>query len=317
MELLRRAGITEPAVRARQYPHELSGGLRQRALIAVALAGRPKLIIADEPTSALDVTVQRQILDHIQQLAAASGTAVLLITHHLGVASERASRIAVMSDGVVVEEGPSAEVLAAPAQPYTRKLLAAAPSLSTTPLRARQTAAEDILLAADGLAKSFARPSDDSGPNSVRAVDGVSFTIPRGQTLALVGESGSGKTTTARMVMRLETPSAGKISFDGQDITGLSGERLRLLRRRIQLVYQNPYASLNPQIHHLRHRLGTVAGVRHRLKGGTPSPRRRADRPGRAAVGHAHPQARGALRRATPARRDRPRTRAAARTGGV
>jgi peptide/nickel transport system ATP-binding protein len=242
VELLRRAGVPQPELRARQYPHELSGGLRQRALIAVALAGRPKLIIADEPTSALDVTVQRQILDHIDLLAAESGTAVLLITHDLGVAADRASRIAVMSEGEVVEEGPTAEILAVPSQPYTRRLLAAAPSLSSKPLRPRQEPGTDILLAVDGLAKSFG-----SGAKAVRAVDGVSFEVPRGQTLALVGESGSGKTTTARMVLRLETPSAGTVAFDGQDITGLGGERLRLLRRRIQLVYQNPYASLNPK----------------------------------------------------------------------
>jgi peptide/nickel transport system ATP-binding protein len=239
VELLRRAGIARPEIRARQYPHELSGGLRQRALVAIALAGRPRLIIADEPTSALDVTVQRQILDHIEELSRESNTAVLLITHDLGVASDRASTIAVMSEGTVVEAGPSREILAAPAQPYTRRLLAAAPSLSSTPLRARRDAGTDILVAVAGLTKSFAR--------SVRAVDDVSFTVSRGRTLALVGESGSGKTTTARMVLGLETPSAGTISFDGKDITHLGGEELRRLRRRFQLVYQNPYASLNPR----------------------------------------------------------------------
>jgi peptide/nickel transport system ATP-binding protein len=239
VELLRRAGIDRPEARARQYPHELSGGLRQRALVAVALAGRPRLIIADEPTSALDVTVQRRILDHIEELAGESGTAVLLITHDLGVASDRASTIAVMSEGTIVEQGPSREILAAPSQPYTQRLLAAAPSLSSTPLRARRDAGTDVLVAAEGLSKSFA--------GSVRAVDDVSFTVSRGRTLALVGESGSGKTTTARMVLGLETPSAGQVLFDGKDITRLGGEELRRLRRRFQLVYQNPYASLNPR----------------------------------------------------------------------
>jgi peptide/nickel transport system ATP-binding protein len=238
IELLRRAGIDEPELRARQYPHELSGGLRQRVLIAAALAGRPKLIIADEPTSALDVTVQRQILDHLEELAAESNTAVLLITHDLGVAADRASRIAVMSEGRVVEEGPSGQLLAAPADPYTRRLLAAAPSLSSTPLRARRDTGEP-LVTVRGLTKDF---------SGRRAVDDVSFEVPRGQTLALVGESGSGKTTTARLLLRLETATAGRVSFDGKDITGLRGEELRLLRRRMQFVYQNPYASLNPKL---------------------------------------------------------------------
>jgi peptide/nickel transport system ATP-binding protein len=247
VELLRRAGISEPEVRARQYPHELSGGLRQRALIAIALAGRPKLIIADEPTSALDVTVQREILDHLESLATESNTAVLLITHDLGVASDRASKIVVMADGGVVEAGPSREILAAPEEPYTRRLLAAAPSLSSTPLRPRREPSADVLLAADGLTKSFALPRNGSEPRSVRAVDDVSFALTRGRTLALVGESGSGKTTTARMIVGLETPSEGTITFDGKDITHVTGEELRKLRRRFQLVYQNPYASLNPK----------------------------------------------------------------------
>ena len=238
IDLLRRAGIDEPERRAGQYPHELSGGLRQRVLIAAALAGQPKMIIADEPTSALDVTVQRQILDHIEELAAESGTAVLLITHDLGVAADRASRIAVMSEGRVVEEGPSGKILAAPVQDYTQRLLAAAPSLSSSPLRERRQGGE-TLIAARGLTKDF---------DGRRAVDDVSFDIARGQTLALVGESGSGKTTTARMLLRLETATEGSVSFDGAEISGLRGEELRRLRRRMQLVYQNPYASLNPKL---------------------------------------------------------------------
>ncbi|WP_103354066.1 ABC transporter ATP-binding protein [Amycolatopsis sp. CA-128772] len=235
IELLSRAGVSSPELRARQYPHQLSGGLRQRVLIAAALAGRPKLIIADEPTSALDVTVQRRILDHLTSLAAESGTAILLITHDLGVAADRASRIVVLSQGSVVEEGTA--VISAPTHPYTRQLLAAAPSLSSTS-RPPAPAAEPLVSVRD-LAKTF-----DGG---IRAVDGVSFDIPRGQTLALVGESGSGKSTTARMVLRLETPSAGSVSFDGRDITALDGAELRRLRRRMQVVYQNPYASLNPK----------------------------------------------------------------------
>ncbi|EOD66252.1 dipeptide ABC transporter ATP-binding protein [Amycolatopsis vancoresmycina] len=235
IELLERAGVPSPELRARQYPHQLSGGLRQRVLIAAALAGRPKLIIADEPTSALDVTVQRRILDHLTALALDSGTAILLITHDLGVAADRASRIVVLSQGSVVEEGSS--VVSAPTHPYTRQLLAAAPSM-TSASREPAPPAEPLVSVRD-LAKTF-----DGG---IRAVDGVSFDIPRGQTLALVGESGSGKSTTARMVLRLETPSAGSVVFDGQDITTLGGAELRRLRRRMQIVYQNPYASLNPK----------------------------------------------------------------------
>ncbi|MTD57232.1 ABC transporter ATP-binding protein [Amycolatopsis pithecellobii] len=237
-ELLRRAGIDEPGLRARQYPHELSGGLRQRVLIAAALAGRPKLIIADEPTSALDVTVQRRILDHLEQLAAEENLALLLITHDLGVAADRAGEIAVMSEGKVVERAPSATLLAAPAHAYTRQLLSAAPSLSGEPLRPRREGGEP-LVGVSGLHKDF---------GAVRAVSDVSFELAKGQTLALVGESGSGKSTTARMLLRLETPSAGTVRFDGADITRLGGERLRLLRRRMQLIYQNPYASLNPKL---------------------------------------------------------------------
>ncbi|MCG3754711.1 ABC transporter ATP-binding protein [Amycolatopsis sp. Poz14] len=242
VELLRRAGVDRPELRARQYPHELSGGLRQRVLIATALAGKPRLIIADEPTSALDVTVQKEILDHLAELAADDGTAILLITHDLGVAADRAGRIAVLSEGRLVEEGPARELLAAPTQDYTQRLLAAAPSLSREPLRPRRAEGPEVLLSVESVSKTFA-----SRAGSMQAVDDVSFQLTRGRTLALVGESGSGKTTTARMAVGLETPTAGTISFDGQDVTRLSPAELRRLRRRFQLVYQNPYASLNPR----------------------------------------------------------------------
>ncbi|WP_026425944.1 dipeptide ABC transporter ATP-binding protein [Actinokineospora inagensis] len=238
VELLRRAGISEPERRARQYPHELSGGLRQRVLIAIALAGRPRLIIADEPTSALDVTVQREILDHLAHLAGESTTAILLITHDLGVAADRASRIVVMSQGQIVESGPTKEILAAPTHTYTRELLSAAPSLTREPLRPRRQGT-DVLLTVNSVSKSF--------DGRTRVVDDVSFALTRGTTLALVGESGSGKTTTARMVVGLETPDDGTVTFDGNDITDLTREELRRLRRRFQLIYQNPYASLNPR----------------------------------------------------------------------
>ncbi|MFF2051654.1 dipeptide ABC transporter ATP-binding protein [Leifsonia sp. NPDC058194] len=251
IEALERAGIDRPELRARQYPHQLSGGQRQRVLIAIALAARPALVIADEPTSALDVTVQRRILDQLDALTDEAGASTLLITHDLGIAAERADRILVLSDGELVEQGTPASVLGTPQHPYTRSLIAAAPSLNTTGgtfltrARGRHAGAgesrdrADVLLRADGLVKEF---------GGVRAVDDVSVAIERGRTLALVGESGSGKTTTARLILRLEQPTEGRIEIDRQDVTALSGGRLRQLRRRIQVVYQNPYASLNPRL---------------------------------------------------------------------
>ncbi|MFE4958216.1 dipeptide ABC transporter ATP-binding protein [Streptomyces sp. NPDC056653] len=290
VRILGQAGLPDPEVRARQYPHELSGGMRQRVLIAIAVAARPRLVIADEPTSALDVTVQRQILDHIESLTRESGTAVLLITHDLGVAADRAQRIVVMARGEVVETGSTQQVLNAPQHAYTRHLLAAAPSLAggrlvaerrgasatgwrsharevTTAERvgARRSSPGPSATSADGardahgaapaadlvvvqdLVKSFPLPGGADGMRTLRAVDKVSFSIGRGETFALVGESGSGKSTTARLVVRLADPSAGSVTFDGQDITGLRGGALRRLRQRMQIVYQSPYASLDPR----------------------------------------------------------------------
>ncbi len=255
VEILARAGLPDPATHARQYPHELSGGMRQRVLIAIAIAANPKLIIADEPTSALDVTVQKVILDHLQQLTEESGTAVLLVTHDLGVAADRADRIAVMSQGRIVETGSAEAVLRRPQQPYTIRLLASAPSLTTAAARtdARPpTVPEDPdrapLVQVRDLVKEFRLPAAAGGARILRAVDGVSFTIPKGQTLALVGESGSGKSTTARLVLRLVDPTSGQILLDGADVTTVRGAGVRQLRRRAQLVYQNPYASLDPRL---------------------------------------------------------------------
>ncbi|MGY2898969.1 peptide/nickel transport system ATP-binding protein [Curtobacterium sp. PvP017] len=243
VEELRRAGIDRPELRARQYPHELSGGMRQRVLIAIALIGDPELLVADEPTSALDVTVQRTILDHLDRLVAERGTSVLFITHDLGVAADRADRIVVMSEGRVVEQGTPAEVLGAPREPYTRALIAAAPSLDdvtvSVGLRTGLPADGDPLVVATGLRKSFDR---------VTAVDGVDVTVPRGRTLALVGESGSGKSTAARLVLGLERPDAGRVRFDGADVGGARGAALRAYRRQAQIVQQNPYAALHPRL---------------------------------------------------------------------
>ncbi|MFF2852280.1 dipeptide ABC transporter ATP-binding protein [Streptomyces sp. NPDC058001] len=249
--ILEQAGLPDAATRARQYPHELSGGMRQRALIAVAIAGKPELIIADEPTSALDVTVQRVILDHLQHLTEESGTAVLLVTHDLGVAADRAQRIVVMSEGRVVEAGPTRDILDNPRHEYTRRLLASAPSLATARPRAtvRAPSAPEAapLVEIHHAVKEFRLPHAAGSARTVRAVDDVSFTLHRGRTLALVGESGSGKSTTARLVLRLTDPSAGRIVFDGAEVTTARGAQARQLRRRAQLVYQNPYASLDPR----------------------------------------------------------------------
>ncbi|WP_393061696.1 dipeptide ABC transporter ATP-binding protein [Streptomyces sp. LN549] len=249
VELLAEAGLPKPELRARQYPHELSGGMRQRALIAIALAARPKLLIADEPTSALDVTVQQALLDHLDELVARTGTAVLLITHDLGVAADRAQRVAVMSDGEIVESGPVDEVLGDPGHTVTRELLRSAPSLvpvreRTPPVRPAELTRD--LVVARGLVKEFPRGGRGTAP--FRAVDNVDLRIGRGETFALVGESGSGKSTTARMLVRLADPTSGTIHFDGENVTGLRGEALRRLRRRMQIVYQSPYASLDPRL---------------------------------------------------------------------
>ena len=247
VRILAEAGIDKPEVRARQYPQDLSGGQWQRVLIGIALACSPELVIADEPTSALDVTVQRRILDHLDTRIAESGTAVLLITHDLGVAADRADRIVVMSEGEVVEAGPTREILENPQHEYTRTLLAAAPSLAVGrgPSRAAETGADPaVLLRVSGVSKTFRIDRR----TAIDAVQDVSFEVPRGRTLSLVGESGSGKSTVARIAIRLESPTAGSVEFDGRDITTLRGGALRALRRRVQIVYQNPYASLDPKL---------------------------------------------------------------------
>ncbi|WP_454048592.1 dipeptide ABC transporter ATP-binding protein [Cellulomonas sp. Marseille-Q8402] len=255
--LLAQAGIDDPPARARQYPHQLSGGMRQRVLIAIAIAAGPRLIVADEPTSALDVTVQRRILDHLETLVREHGTALLLITHDLGVAADRADRIVVLEQGVVVEQGTAAEVLHAPQHPYTRQLLAAAPSLASgrlTPAAPAQPAAATAGPAGPGtpvlelvdVRKEFPLPRG-AASRSVVAVDGVSLRVEGGRTYALVGESGSGKSTTARLALRLERPTSGRVLFRGDDVTDARGETLRRLRRGFQVVYQSPYASLDPR----------------------------------------------------------------------
>lgn len=243
VELLTRVGLTHPELRARQYPHELSGGMKQRVLIAIAIALRPALIIADEPTSALDVTVQKRILDLIDELRQEFGTAVLFVTHDLGVAAERADRLLVFRHGRVQEQGQTAAVLQAPAHEYTRRLFADVPSLASVAPPAIVRKAEPAIVVNE-LVKDFRFAGRGGQP--FRALDRVSFSVQRGTTHALVGESGSGKTTLARCLLGFQRPDAGQIIIDGVDFTRLKGEALRQFRRRIQLVYQNPFASLDP-----------------------------------------------------------------------
>ena len=259
--LLSEAGLPDAATRARQFPHEFSGGMRQRALIAIGLACRPELLIADEPTSALDVTVQKKILDHLHMLTDSLGTAVLFITHDLGLAAERAQHIVVMYKGQVVESGPSLEVLQHPQHPYTKRLVAAAPSLASQRIISvkehggdatavmEHAVNEDSLkkgeaiITVDHLTKEFKLPRKKE---MFKAVDDVSFSIKKGTTLAIVGESGSGKSTVANMVLKLLEPTAGTVTYNGRDISGFKGKELLDFRRHVQPVFQNPYGSLDP-----------------------------------------------------------------------
>lgn len=274
VELLEEAGLPDAERRAKQYPHEFSGGMRQRALIAVGLAARPKLLIADEPTSALDVTVQKTILDHLEHLTEELGNAVLFITHDLGLAAERAEHLIVMHRGRIVESGPSREILRSPQHPYTRRLVDAAPSLASSRIRAAKKAgvkakelksggaigaavkqgtatadsasAQAPVISVRNLTKEFDIRGQRGGKKLLKAVDDVSFDIRRGTTLALVGESGSGKSTVANMVLGLLEPTSGTIEFEGHDTSTLSKQELFKLRRKMQVVFQNPYGSLDP-----------------------------------------------------------------------
>jgi peptide/nickel transport system ATP-binding protein len=258
VQLLAEAGMTDPATQVRRYPHQLSGGLCQRALIAIGLAGRPRLLIADEPTSALDVTVQRQVLDHLQHLTGELGTAVLLITHDLALAAERAEHLVVMDRGMVVESGAAQEILQEPRHEYTRRLVAAAPahrsaSVARARERVRRDAAEhaggsgDDVVVASGLTKVYQGSYSARWRHAgFRAVDDVSFRLRRATTLAIAGESGSGKSTLARMVLGLLKPTAGVVFFDGEDISALGRPGALALRQRVQPVFQNPYSSLDP-----------------------------------------------------------------------
>lgn len=239
--VLQKAGLADADVRMKQYPHQFSGGMRQRVLIGIGLSANPKLLIADEPTSALDVTVQRTILDHLATLTAESQTSVILITHDLGLAAERAEKIVVMYRGKVVEAGPSIEVLKNPKHPYTQKLVAAR---KTAPRKIHE--GTDVAVSISNVSKVYQIKGGGFKSTPFTAVDNVSIEIKRGTTLALVGESGSGKSTVAKMLLGLEKPTSGEIKVDGKNIAGMKARELFDLRRHMQPVFQDPYGSLDP-----------------------------------------------------------------------
>ncbi|GAB2969362.1 MAG TPA: ABC transporter ATP-binding protein [Actinotalea caeni] len=270
VELLTEAGIGQAEERIAAYPHQFSGGMRQRALIAIGLSASPELLVADEPTSALDVTVQQVVLDRMEQLTAARGTAVMLITHDLGLAADRASDVLVMYRGELVESGPALTLLREPTHEYTKRLLAAAPSLASRRIEiAKQTGAEDAVEGDDLLARTDGHETGTDEPPLIRvenlrkvfpgarrglfgrepdvvAVDDVSFDMPRGRTVAIVGESGSGKSTVARMLLHLLEPTSGRVLLEGQEVDARRQADEIAFRRRVQPVFQDPYSSLDP-----------------------------------------------------------------------
>jgi peptide/nickel transport system ATP-binding protein len=245
LALLEDVRIPDPKAAARAFPHELSGGQRQRAMIAMALALDPKVLIADEPTTALDVTTQAQILALIRDLQQRKKTAVLFITHDFGVVAEIADRVAVMQHGSIVEQGDATSVLNAPEHPYTRQLIAAVPPLTSPPPR---SLSDDIILSIDNVSKTYRTGGFlGRGARVTRAVKNVSLKLPRGATLGIVGESGSGKSTLARCLVRLIDPDAGAIVLEGKDWAKMPREDVRRETRHIQMVFQDPFGSLNPR----------------------------------------------------------------------
>ncbi|WP_258186514.1 dipeptide ABC transporter ATP-binding protein [Cereibacter changlensis] len=237
LALLARVGIPQPAEAMLKYPHQFSGGQRQRLMIAMALAFKPDILIADEPTTALDVTVQAQVLALLEELQAETGMGLLLITHDLGVVAEIADRVVVMNSGRIVETGDAAEVYRNPQHPYTKKLIGAAPGKGAMP--AERDRGGEPLLKVEGLSKHY---------GAFQALKGVSFRIMPGETVAVVGESGSGKSTLARALLRLDEPSGGQALYKGRDLVTMVPKELFGLRRQIQMVFQDPTQSLNPRM---------------------------------------------------------------------
>jgi peptide/nickel transport system ATP-binding protein len=251
LEMLDFVGLPDPALLARAHPFRLSGGQRQRVMIAMALALEPKLLVADEPTTALDVTTQAQILALMRRIQRAKGMAVMFVTHDFGVVAEIADRVAVMEHGVLVEQGEARQVLEAPRHPYTQRLIAAVPRLRAD--ETRRHAGEPVLRVR-ALKKTYASGHRWLGTRRVvHAVDGVSFELRRGETLGIVGESGSGKSTVGKCLLRLAGVDGGSVELAGREITGLSQRAFRPLRRDLQMIFQDPFASLNP-----RHTVGRI-----------------------------------------------------------
>ncbi|MFB5676057.1 dipeptide ABC transporter ATP-binding protein [Paenibacillus terreus] len=249
IEMLKLVGIREPERRYEQYPHEFSGGMRQRAMIAIALACRPALLIADEPTTALDVTIQAQILQVMKHMQQQFGTSIILITHDLGIVAGMCDRVAVMKEGEIVESGTVADIFEDAKHPYTRKLLDAIPRLHESKKSKRQVSlsvsgkGERPLIEVRALKQFF-----DMGKGQVvRAVNDISFYINEGETLGLVGESGSGKSTTGRSILRLHEPTGGDVLYQGTALGRLSPKEMKQMRRYMQIIFQDPYASLNPR----------------------------------------------------------------------
>ena len=268
IELLREVGIPDPEDRIGSFPHQMSGGQQQRVMIAMAIACEPKLLIADEPTTALDVTIQKQIVELLLKLRETHGMSVLFITHDLELVREIADHVVVMYRGEIKEKGAAAQIFSAPADPYTRALLACRPSIDHRPMRlpvvedflqGREnelpqgersrgvSPADTIVLEVKGLHKTFRMRHGLFGHRDVDAVNSVSFKLAKGKTLGIVGESGSGKTTLGKTLLRLHSCEGGKVLFEGKDLMGLTNKEFQPYKRRIQIIFQNPYASLNPR----------------------------------------------------------------------
>ncbi|MGO4732320.1 ABC transporter ATP-binding protein [Paenibacillus sp. 2KB_22] len=248
--MMERVGITRSEIRYNQYPHEFSGGMRQRVMIGIALACRPELLIADEPTTALDVTIQAQILHLMKDMQDQLGTSIILITHDLGVVAGMCDRVVVMKEGQIVETGTTAEIFANPKHPYTIRLLNALPRLDQkkkpkpVSLVPRDLEDDQPLLEVKSLKQHF----NLGKGNTLKAVNDISFHIRQGETLGVVGESGSGKSTTGRAILRLHEPTGGDVLFKGVPLNRLSASEMKTMRRHMQIIFQDPYASLNPKM---------------------------------------------------------------------